>query len=928
MLRLQALQLFNWGYAPFQVDLPIGNITLLQGRNGSGKTTYLNAIALLLGVRSLPKRQAFDKFVYPDQDWAFIRGIANNRPDANNQRAFSQVLGSLEDEITLACMVERKEGSWHRSYFIVPGGDFMPDPELRVDKSYRFNQEEYRKALAHVGVRDALLNLLELGLYGLREASRDPISRFQFFLKLVGNQDILDRYNRARDAWWTQRDTTRNLEERLRQEETRLAEWEKKIQVLRQRRECRLRKERAERLIKHAEWRDLKKQLREALADRDSASEALKTGEREIASNEEQWDQFERKQASWQAEYDAWRHERDDTENAANDAQSDLVRAELVCNQQKIKVERLRTLPVISLEEAQEAQQSAEASAQESFGLVKTLEQEQVNLKREQTALQNNETPLPRYAYEFVQTLREANIPYLLIADAVEITEQQWQHAVEGALGGERFTVIVEDNANQVRAKQIGQKLRYRAYVSPPNGNTSGASAPDSLWEVVHVSDSRAQGWVYQRLANIRRVSNIEDGHSLAAEGIVSITEQAYLQERRGGRSVWPSELVCGRAARQARLQIIKARLNELTTELTQANNAHTVANAELRQARTLVDQAIARQSLPAELVGLEELQSNVESKSAFASEMQKVYQRAKAREDDWNQSRDQLTGERTRLTERRRELEKGYQDERERLRDAEARVAEAEKKIRRLEPDLPEIDQGTRHIFEGETRSAEEYRREARQAEEELSRLPPAEFEDITEDLYKSQAAIVHSQRIEVTGMREREQEHRNLFTQALDDFRNYTNQLFGQGMHREFKRLANLVGADGEIRVESDEQDHWSLRVRVGFHQKPRQDLENAPLSQGQEVVTGLFLVLAALQAVKATPILLLDELMSTLDEVIAPLVLEQLRVTEAQCFVATPHIRPQADAIADVIWALQPRVQSEPYAPPVGVLTRRKR
>lgn len=115
------------------------------------------------------------------------------------------------------------------------------------------------------------------------------------------------------------------------------------------------------------------------------------------------------------------------------------------------------------------------------------------------------------------------------------------------------------------------------------------------------------------------------------------------------------------------------------------------------------------------------------------------------------------------------------------------------------------------------------------------------------------------------------------------------------------------------------------WHMHVRIGFHGKERQSWELAPLSQGQEVMTGLLLVLAALKAVEATSILLLDELMSTLDEVNAPLVLQQLRVTGAQCFVATPHVRPQADVIADVIWSLRPRHREHLHAPPIAALVR---
>ncbi|MBK8129468.1 MAG: hypothetical protein IPK53_11420 [bacterium] len=133
MLRLKGLQLYNWGFAPFQVPLPIGDITLLQGRNGSGKTTYLSALTLLLGANHLPKRQRFERFIYPDAEWAFLRAwpITNQ---INGKRPFDPVFGSMfEETVTLACVLERKS-SWQRTYYIIPG-DYVPEPQKRPDKN-------------------------------------------------------------------------------------------------------------------------------------------------------------------------------------------------------------------------------------------------------------------------------------------------------------------------------------------------------------------------------------------------------------------------------------------------------------------------------------------------------------------------------------------------------------------------------------------------------------------------------------------------------------------------------------------------------------------------------------------------------------------------------------------------------------------------
>ncbi|HNT75679.1 MAG TPA: ATP-binding protein [Anaerolineae bacterium] len=927
MLRLQALQLYNWGYAPFQEPLPLGDITLLRGNNGSGKTTYLTALALLLGIRH-PHRQTYERFLYPGAEWAFIRGIAENPPDTRGQRPFDQILAATyQDQVTLACMLERKGGSWTRAYFIVPG-DFTPDPERKIDKDFQFTLAQYQKALSFVGVRDELLRFLEMGLHGARDVPNDPAVRFQFFLKLVGNEEIQQRYAQAKETWRAQQEQTLHKGDELQAAMNTLAELEEQARLARRRRELRTRLEQATALLPHARLRDVRQERTATQAQREAAAATITQTERGIATNEVRRRDFETRRTAWITEYETWKREREEAEQHYSTTQTTFTRIDMAYQHQQREVARLHALPDESPEAAQAILEQAERTFSEADARLRALEVQQRQLEQTLDTLAHNRIPLPDYVTEFLTALQEKGLPYLLLADAVEVLDPTWQTAVEGRLGSERFTVIVDTERDQVRAKQLGEQFKYRHYVSPPNLTRKGTPVPNSLWEVVNVSDERAVGWVYARLAQTRRVSTVTEGHALAAQNLLSITPQAYLQDPRGGLSVWPRELVCGREAHRIRLHETRAQLNQVKTLLTPATTERNQAQLRQREAMSRLEQARARLQLPAFEARLEELRRERGVWAQQLSETQSTYEQLKAREEEFRQQDRALTGEETRLVESKRKLDQELADVRQQQQEAQARLDRLERQIQALELQLSPLTEADRLALERESLSAEDYQQRAREADQELAQLPPAqsvEADEAAEHLYKLQQQRIEYLRDEIAKMRQREQEHRAMFEEAQRDFRDYVRRLFDRQMDATFRKLCTHVEARGEIRLQDDAQDNWHMEVRIGFHDKPLRSLEDAPLSQGQQVITGLFLVLAALQAVQSTPILLLDELMSTLDEVNAPIVLDGLRRTGAQCLIATPHIRPQADAVADVLWALQPITEGQPYAPPVGVLVR---
>jgi chromosome segregation ATPase len=346
----------------------------------------------------------------------------------------------------------------------------------------------------------------------------------------------------------------------------------------------------------------------------------------------------------------------------------------------------------------------------------------------------------------------------------------------------------------------------------------------------------------------------------------------------------------------------------------------------QLHEIRELLDAAKKRLSLPQKEADLVNLQARFDELEQEATSLKKAYQELKFQEQIWNDDRTRLALAYQDVERKRERLELRIQKLQHDVH--ELRVPELREEIQELEVSLPELPPDLQQSIQESGLSSEDYREQINVDEQRLERIPEVEIE-YSEELYHQQVADLERLRGEVEDMRTRAREARELFDRATNDYSHHIDPIFSQGMNREFRQLCRAADAQSAITVLKSESDldDWSLDIRIGFDGKARLPLSSAPLSRGQEVLTGLYLVLAALRAVKATPILILDELMSLLDERNAPRVLAGLRDAGVQCFVATPQSRPGADEFADVMWGFFKRPETELYAPPIAVVARRE-
>lgn len=928
MLQMQTFQSFNWGYTPFMEPLPIRRVTLLYGSNGSGKTTYLTGIGLLLGISRLPRGQTFERYVREGASWAFLKATVANLPAEDGVRPFDRIvpnpLGQCQS--TLACMLVYKSGTWERTHYIVPGEDFQPEPEKKVDRTYVFSPDKYRQALEQVGVRQALLRLLELGITGIRDM-QDPRSLFDFFVKLIGREEIRANYNRARSAWREAQDAAEHLQVRYEREAREVEAIEQHIQLQRQRRAFEQEILLCQRLVEHAHLRELRMTLGHRREEVRRLSEDKQRTENELDALARRREGFRGEQEEFDRQYAAWQARRDQALARFTDKRAELAVEEKLVQQLAEEVANLRRLEARPLSEIEALLGEAQVLVSEQYQLCRRLEQRREQLLKEARELERGYIALPEIVSSYLEVLRQHAIPFQLIADYVQVTDRSWLRAVEGVLGGERFTVVVAEARSRLQAKRLAQERRYPYWVSPPKKSAVSSPPQQSLWRAVQVLDESVAGWVADRLLRVWRVQSVEDGDTLSQhDGVVTITPEAYWQEPRGGRSVWPSILVCGSAAREVHMQEVAAELEQLTDPLERENKRLLDMKEHLAALQEQRELALRQQELPTKEQALTGKRATTARIAAEKETLWAEYEGLKEQEQEWTRRSNELVLQRQSIEQKQQEVQERLQGVLEQLRPLD--VEGLRRTIEQMEVTLPRLSPELQAIFDEENRSESDYRQRIAAGEQELEQLPtpPVEYD---EELFQQQVQRLQSLHDEVAVARSNVLEHRELFTRATHDYGVHIDQLFTRGMAREFHKLCQLVNARGDINVLRGEGDlnDWGLDVRIGFDGKSKQPLSSAPLSRGQEVLTGLYLVLSALRAVHATPILLLDELMSLLDEENVPRVLAGLRETGVQCFVATPQSRSGADEHADVLWGFSSKGTDQEYAAPLAVMVRRE-
>lgn len=940
MFHLQSLELLHWDYCQ-RLTMPLdGAIITVAGPNGSGKTTLLDAMRTLLGLECSGGRNYKTYARHANADTAWLRATVDNRPRSRqaSSRPFARCL-LYADQVTLVCRIDRNGGDWQRRYLMVEG-DIPIETLVDTAEKEWLGVEHWRRRLEGAGLSRAIARVLALEQGQTdRLCEYSPKELLRLVFDVFGDQEVLDRYEEARQHQRNLTEEVESAQRELTHGEAQLAQLEARVNLFRQYQgKLREREELATEVIPVLAWSEERAQLADKARELHRQRLHHATEARQRAGDKRRL--LELLQAQGEAaervrQLDAERKQALDHLNAASAAEKPV--------ETRVKqADELQELASVEADAAQLAERlkQQQADKEKLAGQWHDLSRQRKDAQAALDKLQDGhqEASRPTDVRRFLRVLQDEGIGHHVLADVVEIADAHWRAAAEGVLRAARWVVVLHDANDEARALALAERERYRHYVVAESANAPARPDAHSLLAVLRFS-AAAPVWLLRQLAQIRRVESTAEGTASTASSTGKssdwITPQAYWRDARGGRSVWvdPAEYQFGAAALAARRESLERRLADLDRQLGQLAQLQTAAQRQLdatleatkghraaeELARRADEFAQARAQLP-------QLKQARVSAAARWQQLDTGYAAA-LRADQHAQADYRETSKRVQDSESiAAKYEREWQGRRDEL---AGRVAQSRGLKRRFAPRwiTPAALDALRQRFGNAT--------QARLRDQSVEReLAQGEWETdaAVEEKHLLMRATVDSQR----GQLDQRKASNEAARTAVENARARYIDVLKATVRRYRKNIVELGQLAGvEIHADLPHLDNddtvlrqAELKVNFNFDGKGQIGLNDGEASGGQQVIKSLILLVGLLKDDEtAGGFVFIDEPFAHLDVRNIQMVGHFLKSTRAQYVLTTP-ITHNVEVFepADITLVTSKKLPGARWAPPIGVLQRR--
>ncbi|MCK6395203.1 AAA family ATPase [Zoogloea sp.] len=931
MFHIKQLELVHWDYwRRFNLPLDAQIITIV-GPNGSGKTTLLDALRTLFGLRCSGKRD-FRRYVRrANRSFAWIRAVVANRPGSTGKRPF---FPCLKDEVTLACRIRRAGGDWTRDYAIADGDVPIEALEANEDRAVEWvGYRDYQSRLAWGGLTPAIAKVL-----ALEQGDTDKLCEYspKALLELVfdvfGDKEVLDNYAAAQEeqnnaekelaALGLDLDRLRAQAETKRLEADRFLEWKQLDDEARAL---------AAEIIPRLETTELERDIRLARDELGRSRQEHQRSEDELRRLREHGKGVEAEKAAAEARRNTARQHDLEAEKRHLAAHDEVRDAE------KLLAERsaLRTRLAREAGDAAVDLEAAHAKADARLLHLQRQEREAIAAFEDKTAQlraarEHRSPPADADVARFRSRLKAEGIGHRALAEIIEVTDPDWQGAVEAVLRPYRSVLLLDREQDRHAAWALGEAERFRHFIVPELEMAPPATR-GSLAEVIRFADAIPR-WLADLLNRIQRVDDADAARRLPRE-TEWITRDGYHRERRGARHLGkPTDFHFGELARGARMKqldadmhSIDARLRALRPELDAAKEdadalrarLHGIEAAQLLSARA-DDFDNAERTLPDARA---RLTAAIADRAEAKGELERIEQ--------------SLRGIDIEIDRRRRDTDSLARRVQELASEAAPRRRDQAKRIlnlRRLRRGMPADwrDPAANALlidkYDG-----------ARGARAELERLRQrlAGGEWVTDDTVLTLAGRLKADVNDREAQYAERERHCSAARRITGEARaayiaklRATVRQYGKNL----RALGDLANVDVDCPVPALDNDDRALasaglEVRFDFDRKGAVGLNDGEASGGQQVMKSLILLIALLMD-EARPggFVFIDEPFAHLDIANIDRVGTFLRATRAQYLITTP-VTHNANVFAPAQLTLVTRKKKpgDDWAPPIGLIQR---
>ncbi len=632
MFDFKYFEAVHWDFWE-RIALPFdGQLLTIVGPNGSGKTTLLDGLRTLLGIDCSSERDYRRYVRRSNKPFAWLRAVVSNTKTARGLHSFHPC---YTPEVTLACRVKRKGGDWTREYTVLPGDVPIEEIEAKAGKDW-YGQKDYRSLLERAGLGRAIRKVLTLEQGATDKlCTMKPRELLTLVFEAHGDQEILDKYQEAKNEQMTIHQEIEGLKHDLNGLELDVKLHQNKVESYN---EWKRRKEQLERLLLEdiprltlleqteqarngrIQLKNHRKKLAEILGDLTERQSHQQNIGLQLKEATDQW-------TYWNAEEKKRRDEKNEALNAVNALNK------ILAEKNRLEAMRKQQADGFDPEKVTADKQRYDSENAETLNQIKKLEKELKDTRARLAALRAPDTKeLQPSAQRMREALSEKNISHLFLCEVVDVVLPEWQPVIEGLIGGDANTVLLDRSQDKAVAWAVGEEQKYRGLVTTDRMERP-APRPGSLLEAVEFH-TPVPSWIISRLDQTLRVEDAQIGATLPT-GQNWASRKGYYKDNRGGRYIAVDsrrDFQFGKAAVLAEIKDLEDRVNQIREELSDLEALKTGLDGKIADCTLLLEGWDADANLKARMAEFVQATNDLPGKeTAFAEAQERLEEAVEA---------------------------------------------------------------------------------------------------------------------------------------------------------------------------------------------------------------------------------------------------------------------------------------------------------